>query len=164
VHAVPSGSADARLCYTLLDLAKHTATEIVEEGRPVAPQTEAAIHKAYSELLHAPWVKAVVISGSKAPGFSPSLFPSMVAEAKAAGKIVVCDYRGQDLLTSVDACPDVIKPNFTEFVATFLGKEVRESSKVEDVPPPAAIEEEVRARMEALWRDKRVRCVLTRGS
>jgi 1-phosphofructokinase/tagatose 6-phosphate kinase len=112
-----SGS-EIRFCYTLLNKAKHTSTEIVEEAVPVTPGTEKEICTLFSSLL--PDCHTVIISGTKAAGFSPSLYPDLVKMAKEAGKITVLDYRGDDLKNSLAAHPDVIKPNYTEFISTFL--------------------------------------------
>jgi 1-phosphofructokinase family hexose kinase len=110
--------SEIRSCYTLLSRAAKTCTEIVEEAEPVAPDTEARVHVAYSELLRDHQV--VIFSGTKAAGFSAELYPTMVREAKAAGARVILDLRGTDLLRSLEHRPDVIKPNFVEFAATFL--------------------------------------------
>ncbi|MBI4977212.1 MAG: tagatose-6-phosphate kinase [Spirochaetes bacterium] len=117
IIAVPSG-AELRFCYTLINKKKHTATEIVEEGARVNAGTERRILAVFRRELKR--CRAVVISGSKAPGFSRNLFPIMVKESKAAGKKVLLDYRGDDLLSSLTHRPDAVKPNYREFIDTFF--------------------------------------------
>lgn len=115
--AVPSAS-EIRYCHTLVDRSAGTTTEIVEQAPPVAPSCEMEVRAAFTDLLGV--VDVVIISGSKAPGFTPRLYPDLVAEAVDAGKLVVIDYRGEDLLASLPNRPSVIKPNLAEFVQTFL--------------------------------------------
>ena len=118
--------SEIRFCYTLISDAANTTTEIVEEAEPVSASAEEALLDLYLELL--PSVDVVTISGSKAPGYSAELFPTMVREAKAAGRFVILDYRGADLRNSLIHRPDIIKPNLAEFAQTFLddGKSVAE--------------------------------------
>eukprot|EP01105_Mastigella_eilhardi_P005415 TRINITY_DN17137_c0_g1_i1.p1 TRINITY_DN17137_c0_g1~~TRINITY_DN17137_c0_g1_i1.p1 ORF type:complete len:324 (-),score=80.16 TRINITY_DN17137_c0_g1_i1:61-1032(-) len=152
VEWVESGN-EIRRCYTVLspgkDGGQHVVTEIVEEGAVVAPETEVALRRAYTSLL--PSCHTVIISGSKAPGFSASLFPDMVKEAKQAGKYVVLDFRGADLVNCLPHRPDVVKPNFAEFCETFP-------------PPPAtAAGDYVRQRMHTLWEETGATPLITDG-
>jgi len=110
--------AEVRSAYTLINRAQNTVTEIVEEARPVEAGTENRVLAAYQKLL--PGSDLVIISGTKAAGFSDRIFPEMVRQAKAAGKIVVLDFRGTDLLNSIQFRPDFIKPNLQEFITTFF--------------------------------------------
>lgn len=114
--ATPSGSG-VRVCTTLIDDAAHTATEIVEEGHAVCADADAAVRSEFSSLLAE--AHTVVVSGSKAPGFGAALFPWCVAEAKAAGCTVVCDFRGADLVASLASRPDFVKINAAELSETF---------------------------------------------
>lgn len=163
VHAVEVPGFEVRGCYTLLSAEAHTSTEVVEEGRPVDASAEEAVRKAFTELVARPECAAVVITGSKAPGFSSGLYPDLVAEAKAAGKVVVADYRGADLANTLalprESLPGVVKPNLSEFVATFLGAAPTKEG-VEEAPEVLAA---VRGEMARLHREKGVCCVVTRG-
>jgi 1-phosphofructokinase family hexose kinase len=147
-------NAEIRFCYTLLNQAFHTSTEIVEESPAVDPSVEAAIMAAYEAALTG--ARAVVISGSKAAGFSDALYPNMVRVAKERGLLVVLDYRKTDLLNSMQYRPDVIKPNLTEFLETFLPDHTSsESSDTLDA---------VKARMRALHQESGSLVVVTRGA
>lgn len=165
VHAVECAGVEVRGCYTLLSEAAHTSTEIVEEGYPVQPDAEQSVRAAFTALVSRPECVAVVITGSKAPGFSRSLYPDLVSEAKSAGKVVVVDYRGDDLTNTLalppGKLPDVIKPNLSEFVQTFLSGcgPTREGEE-----EPAEVLEAVKREMERLREEKGVCCVVTRGS
>ena len=113
---VESGS-EIRTCYTLLNSRNHTTTEIVEEPEAVSETTYKKIVSAYEGIL--PHYDIVIISGTKAPGYPDSVIPQMVYSAKNQGKIVILDIKGDDLLNSLEYKPDIIKPNFSEFLRTF---------------------------------------------
>jgi tagatose 6-phosphate kinase len=110
--------AEIRLCVTLVNARRPQVMEIVEDGFAVDGKTESKILRAYSRLL--PKCRAVVISGTKAPGYSDGLFPEMIRLARKAGAFCVADYRGEELLRSLPHRPDVIKPNLSEFIETFF--------------------------------------------
>ncbi|MDA3938477.1 MAG: PfkB family carbohydrate kinase [Spirochaetia bacterium] len=117
VQTVPNKSP-IRTCTTLISNTNITVTEIVEESLPVDVNTETLILDEYKRLLIN--TENVIISGSKASGFSNNIFPQMVKLAKTAKKTVILDYRGKDLINSVSYRPDIIKINFPEFVSTFF--------------------------------------------
>lgn len=127
--------AGVRTCYTLLDEARHQTTELVEPGVEVDAGTEERLREAFSAAL--PDAHTVVISGSKAPGFSDSLYSEMVAQSRAAGVRVILDIRGEDLKRSLEHVPDLVKINVSEFTATFTSDPVSEEA---DVPPAVRTE------------------------
>ncbi|HPN35250.1 MAG TPA: PfkB family carbohydrate kinase [bacterium] len=110
--------SEIRICTTLLSRSAHTATEIVEEAPPVSPHTDGRMRVRFLQLL--PGTRMVILSGSKAPGFTADILPWMVRQAKACGVQVLLDYRGRDLLDSLAYQPDLIKPNRQEFEDTFF--------------------------------------------
>jgi fructose-1-phosphate kinase PfkB-like protein len=113
-----SGS-EIRFCYTVIDRRGGTATELVEEGRPVGEGTAQAILGLFAKAL--PECGALVISGTRAAGFPDGLYPEMVRRAKEAGLLVVLDLKGKDLLSCLPQRPDVVKPNLTELLGTVPG-------------------------------------------
>ncbi|HOX31352.1 MAG TPA: PfkB family carbohydrate kinase [Spirochaetales bacterium] len=113
---VESGS-EIRFCYTIVDRADGTATELVEEAQPVAPGTGALVLAEFDRAL--PECGAVVISGTKAPGFEEHVLPEMARRAKAAGKLLVLDIKGADLRACLPFGPDLVKPNLAELLATW---------------------------------------------
>ncbi|MEK6796794.1 MAG: PfkB family carbohydrate kinase [Spirochaetota bacterium] len=118
IIAVPA-KTELRFCYTLLNRKDGSATEIVEEGSPVDSTTGTKVLAAFRKEL--PRAHAVVISGTRAPGFRADIMPTLVTLAKTAGKTVLIDFRGRDLLASMHCRPDFIKINRYEFSQTFMG-------------------------------------------
>jgi len=140
--------SEIRICYTVISRSKHTATEIVEEAPPVGPATDALIRGRFVQLLTC--ADTLILSGSKAAGFNQDIFPWMVQQAKAQGRNVILDVRGPDLLQSLPHQPDLIKPNFREFLATFFpGRQ-------------AVAEERWRRKMEEL-QEQGIGVILTQG-
>jgi len=146
-----------RFCTTLVDRSARAATEIVEAAEMVSPAVEARVVRAFERLL--PAHQVVILSGTKAAGFTDNLFPSMVEQAKRAGAMVVLDVRGTDLVRSLPHRPDVIKPNFSEFVGTFL----QDQDPGEQACDPE-LEARARQQMSALRREHGCDVVLTRGA
>ena len=156
VHWVESDTA-IRFCTTLVDRSDHAATEIVETAEAVSSAVEARVLHAFEQLLSD--YQVVILSGTKAAGFSDELFPCMVQQAKRAGAVVILDVRGTDLVRSLPYRPDVIKPNFSEFVGTFL----QDWDPGEHVRDPK-IEARARQQMQDLHREHGCEVVLTRGA
>ncbi len=116
LRTVDSGS-EIRFCYTAIDREAGNATELVEEAAPVGPATEAAILEAFKAAL--PESRAVILSGTKAAGFSPALLPELARKTREAGRLLVLDIKGADLLACLPSEPLVVKPNLQEFLATW---------------------------------------------
>jgi tagatose 6-phosphate kinase len=116
IERVESGS-EIRFCTTVVDESDGSATELVEEARPVAPATGGLLLERFRSLL--PRVATVMLSGTKAAGFPPSIMPEMAALASAAGKRLFLDIKGADLLASLPARPLVVKPNLEELLQTY---------------------------------------------
>jgi 1-phosphofructokinase family hexose kinase len=111
-----SGQA-IRVCTTVVDEADGSATELVEEALSVAEGTTERVLEVYAKEL--PSATAVIVSGTKAAGFSPDAIPSMVGSATSAGKKVVLDIKGADLAASLSFRPLVAKPNLEELLQTY---------------------------------------------
>jgi 1-phosphofructokinase family hexose kinase len=110
-------SAEIRFCTTAISAADGSATELVEPGEAVGPETVSAVRGVFERELAG--CDLLIISGSRAPGFPEDLYPSMVAAARAAGATVILDYRGADLEASLPHRPDVVKINREEMIQTF---------------------------------------------
>ena len=147
-----------RFCYTLIDRAQNTITELVEESEEAGEGTEERLMAKFSKLL--PDCSALVISGTKAAGFSDRLIPEMVGRAKTLGRRVILDVRGQDLLDSLRFGPDVIKPNFAEFVSTFAPGMIFDNS-IESI---RETKDRVNKICTELYGKYRCALVITRGS
>jgi len=115
-----------RFCYTLIDKEQRTVTELVEESEKVKESTGELLFETFSKLI--PAYSVLIISGTKAKGFSENLIPEMVQTAHTQGCRIILDVRGQDLLKSLPFGPDVVKPNLYEFVSTFAPELVSEKN------------------------------------
>ncbi len=135
VRHVESGS-EIRFCYTLLEEHNHRVTELVEESESVSDNTESLILGLYQSLLgESDWL---IISGTKARGFSNRVVPEMVKQAKQLGKKMILDIRGNDLINSLPYKPEVVKPNMHEFVSTFFPEKIEQGKCIvseDDVLP-----------------------------
>ena len=106
-----------RFCYTIINKREKSVTELVEEAERVREGTEERLLKTFSGLI--PKFSTLIISGTKAAGFSDKLIPEMVRSAKAAGCRIILDVKGHDLIYSLPHKPDILKPNLYEFLSTF---------------------------------------------
>jgi fructose-1-phosphate kinase PfkB-like protein len=116
VRWAESGSA-IRFCTTILDKVDRSATELVEEALPVVEGTAERILAEYDRLL--PEVATVMLSGTKAAGFPPTIMPEMAARAASGKKRLILDIKGNDLLQSLPFRPSVVKPNLEELLQTY---------------------------------------------
>lgn len=155
VRAVDSRS-NVRFCTTIVELETSNATELVETSERVSETTEARLRRAYQELLKTHQV--VIISGTKAAGYSEQLIPDLVFAARARGCRVLLDVHGTDLINSLAAKPDLVKPNYTEFLATFEAE--LSASRVPEGDLVAATQ----AKIARMSEETGVAIVLTRGA
>jgi len=122
--------SEIRFCHTVINESGGSVTELVEESKSVAAGTEERLLERYNTLLsahsslltpnsslHA--LRCVIISGTKAAGYSDTIIPTMAQKAKEKGLRVILDIKGGDLIESLKYEPDVIKPNLEEFLQTF---------------------------------------------
>jgi 1-phosphofructokinase/tagatose 6-phosphate kinase len=121
VRWVESGS-DIRFCTTIIDKAEGSATELVEEGRRVAEGTADRILEELDRIL--PGVATVMVSGTKAAGFPAKIMPEIARRAVAAGKRLILDLKGKDLLDCLPYGPLVVKPNLEELLQTYAQEAV----------------------------------------
>lgn len=154
VEIIHTDSASAiRTCTTII--AKGTCTELVQNPEAVGQGCEAAIRELFSEAIQR--AEALIICGTRAPGYSKGLYSDFVKEAKEAGKFVLLDIKGDDLLSCLPHHPDVIKPNFSEFVETFFGEKVPEQGK------NTALIARVQAKTASLQNEYGCKSVISRG-
>jgi tagatose 6-phosphate kinase len=105
-----------RQCLTILDDQSGEVTELVEESGAVTGGE-------YRRLFHAlrsikdPY-RALVLSGTLAPGVPEDLYAQALSLAKKRGALTVVDARGAPLLLALAQRPDVVKPNHAELAAT----------------------------------------------
>ena len=121
-----------RTCTTVINRKTGTSTELVENAHEVSSDTDKAVRQRFSELIEG--CGALIISGTKAPGFGPDIYPWMVKTAKEKGLLVVVDIKGQELIRCLEYRPDIIKPNLSEFTYTFFkGIDVPENDSSEHI-------------------------------
>ncbi|MCL2211880.1 MAG: PfkB family carbohydrate kinase [Treponema sp.] len=128
-----SGRAgEIRFCYTVLNENDKTVTELVEESRGVAAGTEERLLEKFISIIGKILYEntkdtagrndspdTIIISGTKAAGFSDFIIPEMTRKAKENGLRIILDIKGNDLIESLKYEPDIIKPNLEEFLQTF---------------------------------------------
>lgn len=158
---VVEADVEVRVANTIVDRKGGSTTELVEEGREVPPDVEGRLRARFLRYLRS--VDGIVISGSKAPGFSPDLFAWMVGEARRSHTPVLADYRGEDLLASLPRGPHVVKPNLAEFVRTFLADAAPSDGVSEHVHDEALLRR-VREKMLELHERFAAIPVVTRGA
>ena len=165
VEWVESGS-QIRFCYTVLTKGDNGVTELVEESEPVGAGTEERLLEKFNSMLGT-LVPAegdfscLIISGTKAAGFSDAVIPHMVRKAKDKGLRVILDIKGKDLVESLQYSPDIIKPNLYEFVSTFAPELVRDNDFTVDTQTAA---ERVKSVMLDICKQYGCRVILTDGS
>ena len=128
-------NSQIRFCYTLLTESDGSVTELVEESEPVAAETEIILLERFNHLLENGLSNKnsssviphfLIISGTKAAGFSDTIIPVMVQKAKEKGLRIILDIRGKDLIECLKYEPDIIKPNLDEFIDTFKTEPTKE--------------------------------------
>lgn len=111
-----------RVCTTILETERENYTEmVVNEPEQISSSEEERFYKGFLKKLDQGY-GAVILSGSRLPGFSHELIPNMVREIKSRNLTFFADYKGIDLLASFissEVRPDYIKINEEEFTSTF---------------------------------------------
>lgn len=106
-----------RTCTTIIDSTNFTTTELVEESKHIENSCEIELLKYFYKAIAD--FDYLIISGSKAPGYSDSIIPQMVKAAKESNVVTILDIKGEDLQNSMTFEPDYIKHNLNEFTETF---------------------------------------------
>ena len=148
-----------RFCYTLLT--DDNVTELVEESEKVTAETEQHLLDKFDNLLETPSLSCLIISGTKAAGFSDTVFPTMVRKAKEKGLKIILDIRGKDLIDSLQYEPDIVKPNLFEFVDTFAADLIKGNDYSADVE---TAQKRIKTIALELCQKYRCRIILTNGA
>ena len=90
-------------------------TQINEPGLTVSDQKIREFIGLYKSELNCQGGAVVVLSGSVPPGVSKDIYRKLAVIARNAGAYVIIDCDGEALKASMDAIPDLIKPNREEF-------------------------------------------------
>lgn len=148
--------SDVRCCTTVINSKSGTSTELVENAHSVSDQTDKAVRERFLSLIEG--CHALVISGTKAAGFGPDIYPWMVKKAKEKGLLVVVDIKGKELINCLEYGPDIVKPNLSEFVSTFFeGLTVAENEDSEN------LKDSIMKKAAELYSSYKVKTVLSRG-
>ncbi len=119
--------ARTRLCVTLLDESTGRHAELVEEGRSVIPAEVEKLRAVIGRRIGR--CRAVVMSGTLAPGCPGTFYSECTRLARQAGALAVVDARGAALVEALAARPGLVKPNRSELAAT-VGRELADEPAV----------------------------------
>jgi len=129
-------TAETRQCVTVIDRAAGTATELVEESKPVPADAWERLGAALDRIL--PRASACVLSGSLPPE-APQDFYLACLRRVPPGVPVVLDARGEPLRRALGRGNFVAKMNCDELAATVghtLDSDERLLGAMRDVMPP----------------------------
>jgi 1-phosphofructokinase family hexose kinase len=106
-------AAPTRVCTTIVEADRHTATELVPNAGPVSAAECSAFLDAFGEEAAA--ASVVILIGSLPVGAPPRTYRDLLARTR--GKAVL-DARGPELLDALHEKPFLIKPNRGELQQT----------------------------------------------
>jgi tagatose 6-phosphate kinase len=110
-HDFVTVAPSTRLCTTVIDESTGTATELVEESKPLeARDFETLLEKLAAQLKN---VDLLVLSGTLAPGANPDFYARCMKLARRDVRVIL-DAVGDPLLSALPLRPFVIKPNQSE--------------------------------------------------
>lgn len=115
-HELVSVESPTRECVTVIDEQAGTITELVEESHPVTEGESARLMDLVRQ--RSPGCRAIVMSGTVAPGCPKGLYAECTRLAHESGALPVLDAQGEPLLLALPLKPGVVKPNRPELAAT----------------------------------------------
>ncbi|MFO1476494.1 MAG: hexose kinase [Verrucomicrobiota bacterium] len=116
-HEFVTVSTRTRQCVTVIDESAGTQTELVEESAAVrAPDVTALLDVLRRRL---PAARALILSGTVAPGCPPDFYHQCAVLACEAGVPAILDAQGPALFGALPAKPWLVKPNRAELAASF---------------------------------------------
>ena len=127
---------ETRCCLNVLE-PNRRSTELLEPGRPVTEEDVNAIERKVRAL--AATSDVVTLNGSAPAGCGDDIYRRLVAAVHEAGARAILDTSGKLLVGSLDAKPDMIKPN-TDEICAILGR------KPESIDEVVSAAREVRER------------------
>ncbi len=113
-----------RVCTTLLDVATHTTTELVENASALLPAELDEFASYFGQI--AAKADAAVLTGSLPVDTPVTYYRDLLRHTSAPA---VIDARGPELIAALEARPLVVKPNRQELGRTF-GTELRNDAEV----------------------------------
>ena len=165
-------NSQIRFCYTVIvynviNDNDSSVTELVEESEAVGAETERQLLEKFDELLSRHDAKStkeyhtLIISGTKAAGYSDAVIPEITRRAKEKGLRIILDIRGKDLLECLKYEPDIVKPNLYEFASTFAPELIKDNDLMTE---DASSKEKIKSAVLEITRKYRCRVILTNGS
>lgn len=124
-----------RECITLLDRNLGTTTEMVID-EPVLECDFSSYEKKLVEQITSSVEKtdSLILAGSRPKIWSENLCTTILKIAYDKGKIVMADFRGEDLINALKVCtPQIIKINEDEFFETFGEDKNNDAEKLKDL-------------------------------
>ena len=116
-------SGNTRECWTILDTEKGTTTEVIpDEAADFAHIAGAEAELDLIETIRENIANydALLFAGSRPVAWSANICSRICEVAHKAGKIVLADFKGKDLISTLKFCiPQIIKINEEEFIQTF---------------------------------------------
>jgi tagatose 6-phosphate kinase len=116
-HDFVDVETETRTCITVIDQAGGTATELIEESKPLSDGDWTAMLEKVAQLLSE--CRVMVMSGSLPPKAPQGFYGDCCNLATKVGVTTILDTRGEPLRQALSAHPNVIKLNLAEFEETF---------------------------------------------
>ncbi|HEV2294178.1 MAG TPA: 1-phosphofructokinase family hexose kinase [Tepidisphaeraceae bacterium] len=105
-----------RTCVTVIDQSAGTATELIEESKPVEPRAWDHLREKLESLL--PIASVLVLSGTLTPGAPQDFYAQCIRLATAHRVRTIVDATGEPLRHALAAKPYLVKPNRGEIGKT----------------------------------------------
>lgn len=122
-------SAETRTCTTLVDESNGTATELVEEAKPVERRDWDELLEKVDCLLNN--ATMLVMSGTLAPGGPTDFYAKCVRRAAVKNVRAIVDASGEPLKLALPSRPFVVKPHRSELAKT-LGVSIDSDASLRD--------------------------------
>lgn len=116
-HDFVTVEPNTRMAVTVIDQSGETATELLEESKPVETNAYERLSEKLAALL--PGAKLLLMSGTLTPGAPQDFYARCVERANRAGVRSILDATGEPLRQALASRPFVAKPNRAELGKTF---------------------------------------------
>ncbi|MBQ8678460.1 MAG: hypothetical protein IJ530_01725 [Treponema sp.] len=122
---------NTRECWTLLDAKTGSTTEVISDAAEdlhhlAGAEAELDLIESIREYMAV--CDALLIAGSRPVTWSKNICARICEVAHKAGKPILADFRGEDLLDTLKVCtPQIIKINEDEFYQTFGNSSLNEN-------------------------------------
>ena len=116
---------NTRECWTVIDSKNKNTSELIadeRENKKHIAGAEAELDLIESVREYMAVCDALLFAGSRPAAWSKNICARICEVANKAGKLILADYKGEDLLDTLKVCvPHIIKINEEEFCQTFGG-------------------------------------------